>query len=72
MSRVVGIGRAPDLAGYALAGTEIVEAVDPEHVRRAWDGLADDVALVLLTPEARSALPERLPVTAPLWVVLPA
>ena len=49
MSRIAALGRWTELAGYALAGVEVVDARDPEAVRRAWDGLADDVAVVLLT-----------------------
>ncbi len=45
---------------------------DPEGVRRAWEGLADDVALVILTAEARRSLPEPLLPLDRLWVVLPA
>lgn len=68
----MAIGRAVDLAGYALAGVEVVDAPDPELVRRAWADAAGKAALVLLTPEARSALPDRLGGGEVLWTVVPA
>ena len=72
MSRIVGIGAEPVLAGYGLVGVEVIDADEAESVRRAWAALADDVGLVLLTPAARRALPEPIPAGGPLWVVLPA
>lgn len=71
MSRIVGIGWAPALAGYALAGVEVLDATDPELVRRQWDGLDDDVGLVLLTAEARRALPGPIEAGERLWIALP-
>ena len=72
MSRVVAIGSEAELAGYALAGVEVVSATDPQAVRRAWAGLENDVRLVLLTTDARHELPERLDRVDVLWAVLPA
>jgi len=69
--RVVAIGEEAKLAGYALAGVELVDAVEAGRVRTAWAEVADDVGLVLLTPEARLALPERLERGGLLWVVVP-
>lgn len=71
MSRIAALGRWSELAGYALAGVEVIDAPDGEAARAAWDGLGDDVAMVLLTPEARRALPEPLLPPERLWVVLP-
>jgi vacuolar-type H+-ATPase subunit F/Vma7 len=71
MSRIAALGRWTELAGYALAGVEVVDARDPEAVRKAWDGLADDVAVVVLTAEARRSLPDPLLPIERLWVVLP-
>jgi vacuolar-type H+-ATPase subunit F/Vma7 len=72
MSRIAGIGERAKLAGYALAGVELIEARAPDRVREAWEQLDDDVGLVLLTPEARRALPDPLRRPGLLWVVLPA
>ena len=71
MSRIAALGRWTELAGYALAGVEVVDARDPEAVRRAWDGLADDVAVVLLTAEARRSLSDPLLPRDRLWAVVP-
>ena len=45
-----------ELAGYALAGVEVVDARDPEAVRRAWDEPGRRRRVVLLTAEARRSL----------------
>ncbi len=71
MSRIAALGRWHELAGYALAGVEVVDAPDAETARVAWEDLDDDVAMVLLTPEARRALPEPLLTTGRIWAVLP-
>ena len=71
MSRVVAIGRAVELAGYALVGVEVVDAPEPELVRRAWADAAGAASLVLLTTEARAALPD-LEAGGFLWTVVPA
>ena len=72
MSRVVAIGEATELAGYALAGVDVIDAADPDLVRRAWERVDDDVGLVLVTAEARRALSRRIDRQDVLWVVLPA
>ena len=71
MRRIVAIGSDCELAGYALVGVEVLEADNPGAVRRAWDDLGANVGLVLLTHEARRALPDRLERRDLLHVVLP-
>ena len=71
MSRIAALGGWTELAGYALAGVEVVDVRDPEAVRRAWGGLPDDVAVVLLTAEARRALPDTILPRERLSSVLP-
>lgn len=71
MSRVVAIGAAVELLGYGLIGVDVVDARGSQEVRACWAGLGNDVGLVLLTQEARRALPERLDQRDHLWVVLP-
>jgi vacuolar-type H+-ATPase subunit F/Vma7 len=71
MSRVAAIGRSTRLAGYALAGVEVLDVRDAAATRAAWEGLPPDVAVVLLTAEARRALPDPLLPSWRLRVVLP-
>ena len=71
MSGVVAIGERALLAGYALAGVEVIDVGDEPAARRAWDELPEGVGLVLLSPAAHAALAERLPQKPLLWVVLP-
>jgi len=69
MSRVVALGTPLALLGWALVGVEVVEAANPDDVRLAWNALDEQVGLVILTPDARRALPPQL--EGPLWAVLP-
>jgi vacuolar-type H+-ATPase subunit F/Vma7 len=71
MSSVAALGRWTELAGYPLAGIEVFDASTPEAVRRAWDSLPNDVAVVLLTAEARRSLPDPLLPRHRLWAVIP-
>jgi len=71
MSRIVAIGSAAELAGYALAGVEVIAAIEPGAVRRAWSELGDDVGLVLLTADARRQLADPIERREVLWAVLP-
>jgi len=70
MSRVVAIGDGAELAGYALVGVDVMDAPVPELVRQAWAGALEGASLVLLTAEARAALPDRLERSVP-WTVVP-
>lgn len=56
---VRALGDPALLAGYALAGVPVVPAVGAVQTCRAWDDLADDVALVVLTPAAAALLGDR-------------
>jgi vacuolar-type H+-ATPase subunit F/Vma7 len=73
MPRVAVIGEEPRVQGFALAGAEVCPATDPGEVRAAWAGLADDVAVVVLTPLAADALATTLDTTSGhrLTVVMP-
>jgi vacuolar-type H+-ATPase subunit F/Vma7 len=55
MGRVVVLGERSRVAGFALAGAQIVVAETPEAVRLAVAALDEDVDVVLMTPAARSA-----------------
>ena len=59
MSRIVVIGERQAVAGYRLAGADVVEAEDAEAARAAWAALPDDTGLVLVTASARGALGDR-------------
>lgn len=72
MSRAAALGEDVRVAGYALAGAEVHPAGDGDAVRAAWDGLADDVDCLILTPAARDALGDRLRERPYLvWAVMP-
>jgi vacuolar-type H+-ATPase subunit F/Vma7 len=71
MSRVVALGPAAKVAGFALAGATVLET-DEEGFLGAWQRLPEDTGLLLLTPEAAEALKERLPQRERLlWVQIP-
>jgi vacuolar-type H+-ATPase subunit F/Vma7 len=58
VARVVAIGERARVAGFALAGADVVVAEDEAAVRAAVAALSpdQDVAVLLLTPRAREAL----------------
>lgn len=73
MSRAVAIGSDLRLAGYALAGVEVIDAGDAGAVQGALERLESDVALVILDrdPDAAAlAALRRRPGTV--WCSLPA
>jgi vacuolar-type H+-ATPase subunit F/Vma7 len=73
MARVMAIGDERLILGYALAGVEVVPARGREAVSAACEGLPDDVALVLLSPDAEAAA--RGPLAkrdGVIWCSLPA
>jgi vacuolar-type H+-ATPase subunit F/Vma7 len=72
MSGVVVLGEEQRTQGFALAAAEVAVAEGPEQVRDAWERLPDDVAVLLLTPMAWSALRDQLDQRPRLlWTVLP-
>jgi vacuolar-type H+-ATPase subunit F/Vma7 len=72
MSRAIAIGDELLLAGYALAGVEVVDSPDPERARAAWRSLAADVSLVILTADAHGALCRELGrEDEVVWAVIP-
>ena len=73
MSRVVAIGDERRLGGYALAGVEVMAATSAVEATAAWDSLAEDVAVVVLSPGAHAALAGRLDERPTVvWAVLPS
>jgi len=73
VSRAAAIGEDVRVAGYALAGVEVHPAEDVQGCQEAFDRLPGDLACLILTPAARSALGARL-LERPslLWVEVPA
>jgi vacuolar-type H+-ATPase subunit F/Vma7 len=59
MGRIVVLGEAPAVDGFALAGATVIPAADPEAVRRAWETLPADAAVVVLTASASAARARR-------------
>lgn len=55
MSTVVALGETDTLEGFALAGVTVIRA-DGDAVLDAWNGLGDEVGLVILTPAAAARL----------------
>ncbi len=72
-NRIRAIGEPALLAGYGLCGVEILAARTDEETHRAWAGLPQDTAVVVLTPEAARALKRfSADEPAPMTVVLPS
>jgi len=59
LGSVLAIGEATHVEGFALAGAATISAEDPDSVRRAWEGLDEEVAVVILTQRAAAALGDR-------------
>ncbi|MGO9027694.1 MAG: hypothetical protein ACLQOZ_03555 [Acidimicrobiales bacterium] len=56
MGLLVVLGEAARVGGFALGSATVIPAEDPDAVRRAWASLPGDVAVVVLTHQAASAL----------------
>ncbi len=54
------MGERARVAGFALAGAEVIPVEAPGAVVDAWNGLGSDVDVVVLTPAAAAALGELL------------
>ncbi|GAA3248048.1 V-type ATP synthase subunit F [Nonomuraea helvata] len=59
MATVAVIGETVRVTGFRLAGAVVHPADTPDAARAAWEALGDDVAVVILTPEAAEAVSER-------------
>lgn len=69
--RVAAIGEAIHVEGFALVGAIVRPAENPDDMRAAWLSMPADVAVVILTAAAASAI-DRPPGSLPLTVVMPA
>jgi vacuolar-type H+-ATPase subunit F/Vma7 len=73
VGRVVALGEQVRVAGYALGGAVVVPAESDDEVLTAWDALAPDVEVVILTAVAAEVLgPARTQRPHPLTVVMPS
>jgi vacuolar-type H+-ATPase subunit F/Vma7 len=72
VSAAVAIGDARRLAGYGLAGASVHDARTAAEAEAAWESLADDAVLLLLTPDAHDALAPRLAERRIVWAVVPS
>jgi vacuolar-type H+-ATPase subunit F/Vma7 len=70
---VAALGEEALLEGFRLAGAIVHAAETDDEVRRAWDALPDNAAVVILTPRAAGALGGVLAEPhSPMTVVLPS
>ena len=73
MGSVAVIGEPEFVAGYALAGALVLTATGRDEVQAAWDCLAPDIDVVVLTAAAAKLISDRSRSTAVLLtVVMPA
>lgn len=72
MSRVVALGESARVAGYALAGVNVLET-DAAGALDAWARLPEDTGLLLLTDDAANSLAGELARAGRLlWAVIPS
>ncbi len=72
MSRVVALGASARVAGYALAGVNVLET-DAAGALEAWTRLPADTGLLLLTDDAATSLAGELSRAGRLlWAVIPS
>ena len=69
--RVAVLGEEVSVQGFGLAGAVVLVAEDADAVRAAWESLADDVAVVILTQAAARVLGGTPTAGLPLTVVMP-
>lgn len=60
MNRIVGIGAAHEIEGFALAGVHVSAASTDAAITAAWEELDSDVGLVVLSPAAAEVLGDQL------------
>ncbi len=72
MTAAAAIGDARRLAGYGLAGAVVHDARSAADAEAAWEALADETILLVLTPEAHDALAPRLAERRVVWAVVPS
>ena len=60
MARAAVIGEPLRICGYGLAGAVLCPAADQQEAMRCWQALTDDIAVVVLTPQAADWLGDAL------------
>ena len=71
MSSIVAIGRDARLAGFHLAGVEVIHAESPEEALAALTRVGADVGVLILTPEAAAVVAPLVESRRLLTVVIP-
>ncbi|MGA7688577.1 MAG: hypothetical protein WCA29_05025 [Jiangellales bacterium] len=71
MGRVVAIGPAVQVAGWALAGVDVRPAETPADARTRWTALGDEVSLVIVAAPMAEAVAGLPSPTGALVAVLP-
>jgi vacuolar-type H+-ATPase subunit F/Vma7 len=56
VSTVVALGADDRMDGFALAGASVIATSTDDEIRAAWDRLASDVGLVILSADAARIL----------------
>ncbi|HVD00080.1 MAG TPA: V-type ATP synthase subunit F [Candidatus Dormibacteraeota bacterium] len=72
MSSIVALGRQARLAGFHLAGVEVIPTDSPEEAVSALRRLGTDVGVLILTPEAAAAVAPIIESRRLLSVVIPS
>jgi vacuolar-type H+-ATPase subunit F/Vma7 len=60
MGRIGVLGDRHRIQGFAMAGVEAFAADTDDDLSAAWQSLPSDLAVLILTPQAATALAERL------------
>jgi vacuolar-type H+-ATPase subunit F/Vma7 len=70
---IAAIGEQALLDGFRLAGVCVFAGSTDEEIRRAWQALPTNTAIVILTPRSARALePVMADPRSPMTVVLPS
>lgn len=70
MGRVIAVGPAVEVSGWALAGVDVRPAESPEQARAVADDLPADVALLIISADVAEATAGRSTPAGALTVVL--
>lgn len=60
MGRIGVLGDRHRIQGFAMAGVEAFAAQTEDDLTATWQNLPSDLAVLILTPQAATALAERL------------
>lgn len=68
---MIAVGPAVQVAGWALAGADVRPADTEAQAHEVWDGLPNEVSLLVLTEAVARAVRDRPVPSGALTVVLP-